>query len=364
MTMARTWSTVNGAGVARFAAAASLLAVLVATGDANAQGGETATAESLFRQGKQLMDAKDFARACPMLAESYRLDPATGALFALATCHEGEGKLASAWSRFADAGSRAQREGRADRVSAAKARMAAIEPKLSMLLIAVPDAVVALPGFELKRDGIVLGQALIGVSVPVDGGDHVIDVAAAGKRPWRTSVTIRPEKDKRTVSVPSLEDAAGAPAPAPVGAAPPSAGVAPAAGSGTETGATKLEVTSTRAENALTGIQIGGIVAGGLGVVGLAVGTVFGLTAIGKNNDSKNGCDKGVCTNADAFQARADARSAATISTVAVVAGGVLAAAGVTLLVMGKPKRSEQGNVSLSPSVTENQLGLGLRGTF
>jgi hypothetical protein len=333
------------------------LAVLVATGDATAQGGETATAESLFRQGKQLMDAKDFARACPMLAESYRLDPATGALFALATCHEGEGKLASAWSRFADAGSRAQREGRADRVAAAKARMAAIEPKLSMLLIAVPDEVAALPGFEFKRDGIVLGRALIGVSVPVDGGDHVVDVAAAGKRPWRTSVPIKPEKDKRTVSVPSLEDAAGAPAPAPASAAPP-------AGKSTETGATKLEVAPAPAENALTGIQIGGIVAGGLGVVGLAVGTVFGLTAIGKNNDSKNGCDKGVCTNADAFQARADARSAATISTVAVVAGGVLAAAGVTLLVMGKPKRSEQGSVSLSPSVTENQLGLGLRGTF
>jgi hypothetical protein len=341
-------STVRGAGVARVAAVAALLAVLAAAADAIAQGGETATAESLFRQGKQLMDAKDFARACPLLAESYRIDPATGALLALATCHEGEGKLASAWAEFSDAASRAQREGRADRVSAAREHVQALDPRLSMLTVTVPGAVASLPGFELRRDGAVLGKAVIGVGVPVDGGDHVVEVTATGKKSWKTSVVVGRENDKKTVAVPVLEDAAGA----------------PAGGQGVA-GASTLDVTAAAGPNGLTGMQIGGIVVGGVGVVGIAVGSVFGLKAMGKNNDSNSsGCDGAVCTNADALQARNDARSAAAVSTVAFVAGGVLAATGVTLFVIGKPKRSEQTSVSVVPSVGANQWGFVAQGAF
>src|SRR5271154_3787145 len=62
----------------------------------------TVLAETLFREGKELMAAKQFDAACPKLAESNRLDPGIGTLLALALCHEGEGRIASAWIEFTD----------------------------------------------------------------------------------------------------------------------------------------------------------------------------------------------------------------------------------------------------------------------
>jgi hypothetical protein len=355
-----TESRTSGSQSKRFVgtiACASLLGVLATTGTATAQGSDTMTAEALFRQGKQLLDAKSYARACPMLAESLRLDPATGALLALATCHEQDGKLASAWSEFSEAAARSQREGRSDRVAAAKERMAALEPRLSMLTINVSDAIAALAGFELRRDGVVLGKAVLGVPVQVDGGEHTVEIGATGKKARKVTVTVGKEKDKKTVNVSSLEDGsvANTSAPQDTGGTfkredPSSltAGTSPAQPSG-----------------GLTGMQTGGLVIGGLGVVGIVVGSVFGLSAISKNNQANDsGCSASACTSPDAVQSRLDARAAGNVSTVAFVAGGVLAAAGVTLLVVGKRAHSEAANVSVVPAVAANGCGLSLQGAF
>jgi hypothetical protein len=57
-----------------------------------ADAGDVATAEALFREGRALMDMGDFVAACPKLAESHAQDPATGTLLALAVCQEGAGQ--------------------------------------------------------------------------------------------------------------------------------------------------------------------------------------------------------------------------------------------------------------------------------
>jgi hypothetical protein len=364
--------------VARTVVLGSLLAVPGSSSEARAQAGDVATAEMLFRQGKQVLDAKDYAQACPRLAESYRLDPTTGALFALAACHEGHGMLASAWNEDGEALARAQREGRADRVSAAKEHIQAIEPRLSSLTIKVSDSVAALPGFELKRDGVVLGKVVVGMAVPVDGGDHAVEVSAAGKRPWKMIVAVGRENDKKTVNLSSLDDAASVaapvvtPAPAIPGVAvPPNAATPqpPAIATPQPTPAvapasTVVDSTASPVSRGLSSTQIAGIATAGAGAVGLAVGSIFGLSAISKNNDAKTGCTDTVCKTSEAFQSRNDARSAAAVSTIAFVVGGVLAATGVTLYAVGDPKGEQKTGLSVVPSVGAGQWDLSLQGAF
>jgi hypothetical protein len=61
-----------------------------------AQADEASEAETLFREGVELMRGENFDQACPKLQESYRLDPLPGALFTLAECEAARGKSATA----------------------------------------------------------------------------------------------------------------------------------------------------------------------------------------------------------------------------------------------------------------------------
>src|SRR5580692_4091789 len=89
-------------------------ALLLVTASAGAQG-NSAIAESLFRDGKKLLERKRYDEACPKFAESARLDPSSGVELALGLCYEGQGKTASAWGAFVNAASLARRDGRKDR---------------------------------------------------------------------------------------------------------------------------------------------------------------------------------------------------------------------------------------------------------
>src|SRR5258706_15138092 len=71
--------------------------------DASSPPRDPATADALFRQGRQAMEAKNYADACQKFAESQKLDPAAGTAMNLATCEEKLGKLASAWQHWKEA---------------------------------------------------------------------------------------------------------------------------------------------------------------------------------------------------------------------------------------------------------------------
>ncbi len=171
-----------------------------------------ALAETLFQDGKRLLEQGDARAACPKLAESLRLDRATGTLLALAMCHEVEGRLASAWAEYLEVVARAKKDGRADREEAARQYAHALEARLSTLSIAVPAAVAQIPGLAVQRDGLALEAPAWSTAVPVDPGRHVVVAAAPGRRGWTTSVTVNGPADHQTVTVPLLppEDRRGA----------------------------------------------------------------------------------------------------------------------------------------------------------
>lgn len=296
-----------------------VLGLVLLVTEANAEAYDSAGAEVLFREGKQLMEQKDYTAACPKLAESYRLDPATGSLLALALCYERAGKLASAWVAYTDAAARAKREGQADRERGADARARELEPKLAKLIVKVeaPDT----PGLEVIRDGVHLGAAALGTAIPVDAGEHVVEARAPGREPFREVVEAT-GAEELTVVVPELglahSDVAGE-QPAPVVSA------------ALEPGPADEPDTSDSGSSSTLGTA--GIAAMAVGAVGLAIGTYYGLRALSlkKEADCPTACD------GDAYNKQKQAYDAGNVSTIAFVAGGVLAATGVTLYLVDAP---------------------------
>lgn len=117
-----------------------------------AAGSDTDRASVLFEQGREAFVAGNLLEACPKLAESYRLDPATGTLMALALCHEQEGKLALAWAELEEALQRAQQEGRADREKYVKERMEALRPRMAGGAAAKTEPVLGAPAADPVAD--------------------------------------------------------------------------------------------------------------------------------------------------------------------------------------------------------------------
>jgi hypothetical protein len=176
-----------------------------------------ALAETLYQQARDLMSEGRYAEACPKLEESHRLDPATGTLLNLASCHENQGRLATAWFEYLDAVTMARRDGRPDRVAFAQGRLAELEPKLSRLTLVVPERANH-EGLELELDGTRIGSAARGVPTPVDPGVHLVEARAPGRQPFKTTIEIGSDVEQRTFTLPELAPLSPPP---PVNPAPP-----------------------------------------------------------------------------------------------------------------------------------------------
>jgi tetratricopeptide (TPR) repeat protein len=176
-------------------AAGLLGATLCATGVAGAQASsdpeKIATAQTLYNDAVTLMDAKDYAAACPKLEEAVRLVPeGIGARLTLAECKEMSGQLASAWSQYEVAKSMAERAGQKERAARAAAKVISLTGQLSRLTIVVPPEVVKVPQLSITRRGIGVGEAQWGMPLPVDTGVHEIVVMAPGYKTWSKQVAI------------------------------------------------------------------------------------------------------------------------------------------------------------------------------
>jgi hypothetical protein len=321
--------------IAPCAAIALVISTCVRT--ASAQEADYAAAESLFQSGKALLEQKNYAAACPKLTESYRLDPGTGTLLALALCHEGDGLLASAWGEFAEVLARSRHENRPDRESLARQHMTVLESRLPTLTISLAPGAETIPGLEIKRDGVLVGSGSRATPVPVDPGHHHVEATAPGYKPFASTVTLATDGERAAVLVPALERE-----PEPSPSAPHAA-----------------------AHGFWNPVRVAGMWVGFAGVAGLATGSVFGLRAIDRNNASKNdGCDiNSVCTPL-ASSERRDAQWAGNASTVAFIVGGVLLAGSAAMIVFGEPH--SEGGVALraTPIVSTREVGMGFEGRF
>jgi hypothetical protein len=305
---------------------ASIALGLVITEPASAQTPENkAAAQAMFDKAMPLMTAGKYQEACSLLEESQRLDAGMAAQFRLAECYEKVGRLASAWTTFVEVTHAAQAAGMSERERVARERAASLKPKLSYLIIQVPEGVAANPKVQITRDGMNIGRPQWGADVPVDPGVHTIEVITPGSKPWTAQVSVELGPATTTIKVPDL--------------APPSvtASHSPAA-----------MHTDQADPSPWTMQRTIGVIVGGVGLAGVVVGAVFGVRSLGNNADSDSHCTVGSPDRCDetGLELRSDARTSATVSTVAFALGGAAVAAGVVLFAAAPSGQSTTSSVS------------------
>jgi hypothetical protein len=292
-----------------------------------------AAAEALFAEAKTLKQAGDYRGALTKLLESHKLAPSVGAALNIGDCYERLDQLASAWASFKDAESIARTRGDSARESEAVRRAEALAPRLAKLAINVPPAA-RVPGFELRRDGTVIGEGQWGSALPVDVGQHTVEATAPGRKPWSTVVRVETNGSSTSIEVPALD--AVLPNDKPARNAPASF---------------------------WTGQRIAGTAVGATGLVSLGIGGVFAVVTASKNAESKLNCspsDPNFC-NDTGVAVRNEARRAAAVSTATTIIGAVAVAGGVVLVATGGSSKVQSG---VQASVHVRLGGLEVRGRF
>lgn len=252
----------------------------------------TSRADALFNEGKLLMEQGKFVEACDKLAESDSLDPAIGTLGLLATCHEQQGRIATAWREYTQTAARADAVAD-DRGAFARERAKALEPQLPKLLVrlAAADANVV-----VLRNGVRLTTNEIGVEAPIDPGTYEIVARWPDKPEFRTTVTVVAQKHAE-VEIPNPQQ--------PV--------------------AEKPRLVMQNVEGAVpptSNRRIGAWIAGGVGLAGFGVGTALAISAASKNSASI-AIEKSCTAPADCQHGKDLRGQAFTAANVANVAVGV-----------------------------------------
>ena len=260
-----------------FVRAALVVGGITAVSAGPARGSDAALAQTLFNEGRALMSVKRVPEACAKFAESQRLDPATGTLLNLAACHEGEGKLATAWAEYVQAQVAARRSNRPDRVQFAGEHIAALEKRLSYLTIHVPAAA-RMPGLEVRLDGTELGPAAWEMAAPIDPGRHRVTATVSGRSVFGRDVMFAQPGQRQIVDVVSLGRRVAVPKARHRSHQPPY-----------RCWSGRRSRQPRRAQRGGTGAEPL-LAIGGAGVALVAVGTVFGLRAYSEWKDRDKQC--------------------------------------------------------------------------
>ena len=302
--------------------AAALAAVLIAASSGTARADGPKSADALYASGMADLAAKRYATACPALHESYRLDARAETLFHLAECEDAAEHVTSAAAAYDDYLALYERltpseqKDERDRMRAAVKQRELLDRRIPKVTFKLPATVPQ--GFRvtrlLKRTGQAVDVAL-GVPLPIDPGEHFVTTSAPDRASWEKrffvqkgqQITVELEfapPDKRKASrfsrpiqpVPNL--------------LPP-------------------------LEPRVSGRRVAAYVTGGVGIAGLLVSVVTGAITWGQKGVIVDNCKVAVprVCNEQGQSASDLAKTLGVVSTVTIVAGGVLLATGIILFV-------------------------------
>ena len=292
-------------------------------------------ARVLFKEGRELSAAGNYQAACPKFEQSLALEVGLGTQFNLADCWEHIGRNASAHALFLGAAASAKAAGQAEREQVLRDRAAALEPRISKLVIEVSASD---PKLVVKRDDLPIEPEKFGRGVPIDAGKYVITAKAPKKQPFSQDVEIKPGQAVATVVIPELKSDEPEPVAAPVPAKKPT--VAPVA----------APPSSSQSDRQVTYKSIS---LGVLGVGSLTLGTIMGLRYKSSNDAAKEVCPSGRgCAEGEILEHQRLVDRASLSRTVSYIGfgGGVACLAGaVAFYFLDKPKPTSAAKVSAVP---------------
>ncbi len=318
---------------------------------------QSAEAEVLFRDGRNLIKRGNLAAGCDKLAASERLESSIGTLLNLGDCREKLDKLASAWAAFRKAEAMAKRAGGDDKRQAEAGRRAdKLEPRLSNLSIEVPARV---DGMIVRRDGEIVDPAMWSTALPVDPGSYTISAEAPGYVAWTTTVTVKLGSKRQVVAVPGLERAR---TPDPAAAPPPALAPAPAdvQSAPVEQAATTPGYVTTRRSGTWSVLRRLSVGVGIAGAGALGTGIYFGWHAKNLQDRADRRCPLTVCADTEGLRLNDQARTSAKRANILYIAGGGALASAVVLWLIGAP----QETVVVTPIAGAHHAGLSLKGRF
>ena len=328
----------------RLAAAALLALSLPATARADDPPHQAVDAQALYDQAMMVLAQRRYEAACPMFEDIVKLLPdSNAARAAAAECHLRAGRLATALARYTSIEADAAAKGEMKRAAQARARIESLRPRVVNLLIEVPPQIKALPGLAIRLDGAELAPSQLNAPTLLDRGLHKIEVTATGHDPMVTTVDSAEENETLVVPVdmPRRQyrppPRAERPATAPPLASGSRGGLAPPNPQGS---------------------PVPGIAVLGAGVGALGIGTVTGVLTLMTASSLKRACAGDLCPPSQLGTGQ-QAAVLATASTVELVVGAAVAAAGVALLVV-RP----WGRGNAEASITAGPGSLRVVGTF
>ncbi len=309
---------------------------------------EKAGARAAATQGEAAFDAKRWAEAVDLFSRAESLVHSPVHLLYKARALTQLGQLVKARETFLEiVHDQSSSPALAKAQESAKTELSALEPRLVNVDIKVdgPGAANA----NVTMDGEAVPSALIGISHPVDPGEHKFQASSSGAESDPVMFSMK-EGGTGTVTL-TLHALAGAEAP-----------VAPAADTAPAVAPASPPLADATTSSGGTGMRAGAYVALGVGVVGLAAGTLFALKAKSKYDDGNALCASDPCSltraQADQYtQFGKDGDSAKTLSLVGFIVGGVGVVTGTTLLVLSGHK-SEASQARVEPWIGLGSLGV------
>jgi tetratricopeptide (TPR) repeat protein len=341
--------------VSRIAASATLaFACLVAMPNLSWAGDESA-AETLFQEGLAAMKRNDYPVACEAFSQSNKADPSPGTQINLAVCYEKQKKWASAWTWYRSAVGLAQQRGQAEREKLAEESASRLKPQLHYVVVSVKEP---LTDLVVKRDGAEVTIALAGkeVPLPVDPGEHTIDVSARGKKPWTKTIQIADNTATDRIDVPKLENM------------PEEKSAGTPAGPGTDYRPPVVVANDGSSQRTV------GVVVAGAGVLSaVAAGVVFALAKSEESKSDDRYAEAGRATEPNqkknletAAASNHDAAERNQLIAIALGGGAVVLLGVGAVLYFTAPKGSSTttGSTRLLPLVGPSFAGVGLGGSF